>query len=82
MNCLNPSGVATRMVLDTAIEALFGGDDDPAADPKPLSDVANLFDAGLVEVDDVTAAGAFLASEEARYITGVALPVDAGMLVR
>jgi NAD(P)-dependent dehydrogenase (short-subunit alcohol dehydrogenase family) len=50
--------------------------------PKPVSDVASLFDVGLVEVDDVTAAVAFLASDEARYITGVALPVDAGMLVR
>ena len=50
--------------------------------PNPSRDVANLFDVGLVEVDDVTAAVAFLASDEARYITGVALPVDAGMLVR
>ena len=30
----------------------------------------------------ITAAVAFLASDEARYVTGVALPVDAGMLVR
>ena len=82
VNCVNPSGVATRMVLNPAVEALFGGGDDPAPDPKPASDVANLFDVGLVEVDDVTAAVAFLASDEARYITGVALPVDAGMLVR
>ena len=82
VNCVNPSGVATRMVLNPAVEALFGGGDDPAPDPKPVSDVANLFDVGLVEVDDVTAAVAFLASDEARYITGVALPVDAGMLVR
>jgi len=82
VNCVNPSGVATRMVLNPAVEALFGGGDDPAPDPKPVSHVANLFDVGLVEVDDVTAAVAFLASDEARYITGVALPVDAGMLVR
>lgn len=82
VNCVNPSGVATRMVLNPAVEALFGGGVDPAPDPKPVADVANLFDVGLVEVDDVTAAVAFLASEEARYITGVALPVDAGMLVR
>ena len=82
VNCVNPSGVATRMVLNPAVEALFGGGDDPAPDPKPVADVANLFDVGLVEVDDVTAAVAFLASDEARYITGVALPVDAGMLVR
>jgi NAD(P)-dependent dehydrogenase (short-subunit alcohol dehydrogenase family) len=36
----------------------------------------------LVQPEDISAAVAFLASDEARYITGVALPVDAGMLVR
>jgi SDR family mycofactocin-dependent oxidoreductase len=82
VNCVNPSGVATRMVLNPAVEAMFGGGDHPAPDPKPTGDVANLLDVALVEVDDVTAAVAFLASDEARYITGVALPVDAGMLVR
>jgi SDR family mycofactocin-dependent oxidoreductase len=82
VNCINPSGVATRMVLNPAVEAMFGGGDHPAPDPKPIGDVANLLDVALVEVDDVTAAVAFLASDEARYITGVALPVDAGMLVR
>jgi SDR family mycofactocin-dependent oxidoreductase len=82
VNCVNPSGVATRMVLNPAVEAMFGGGDHPAPDPKPIGDVANLLDVALVEVDDVTAAVAFLASDEARYITGVALPVDAGMLVR
>jgi SDR family mycofactocin-dependent oxidoreductase len=82
VNCVNPSGVATRMVLNPAVEALFGGGDEPAANPKSVGDVANLFDVALVEAEDVTAAVAFLASDEARYITGVALPVDAGMLVR
>ena len=82
VNCVNPTGVATRMVLNPAVEALFGGGDDPAPDPKPVDDVTNLFDVPLVEVQDVTAAVAFLSSDEARYITGVALPVDAGMLVR
>ena len=52
------------------------------ADPKPVDDVANLSTCRCVQVEDVTAAVAFLASDEARYITGVALPVDAGMLVR
>ncbi|WP_281246719.1 SDR family oxidoreductase [Geodermatophilus amargosae] len=36
----------------------------------------------LIEPEDVSAAVAFLASDEARYVTGMALPVDAGMLVR
>jgi SDR family mycofactocin-dependent oxidoreductase len=82
VNCVNPSGVATRMVLNPAVERLFGGSAEPAPDPKPTEDVANLLDVSLVEPEDVTAAVAFLASDEARYITGVALPVDAGMLVR
>jgi NAD(P)-dependent dehydrogenase (short-subunit alcohol dehydrogenase family) len=77
-----PSGVATRMVLNPTVEALFGGGSDPNLDPKPTEDVTNLLDVALVEPEDVTAAVAFLASDEARYITGVALPVDAGMLVR
>ena len=82
VNCVNPTGVATLMVLNPAVEALFGGGSEPSAEPKPVDDVANLFDVPLVQVDDVTAAVAFLSSDEARYITGVALPVDAGMLVR
>ena len=82
VNCVNPSGVATRMVLNPAVEALFGGGDDPKPVPKPSADVTNLLDVALVQPEDVTAAVAFLASDEARYITGVALPVDAGMLAR
>ena len=82
VNCVNPSGVATRMVLNPAVEALFGGGDLTELNPKPTDDVANLLDVALVDVEDVTAAVAFLASDEARYVTGVALPVDAGMLVR
>lgn len=81
VNCVNPSGVATRMVLNPAVEALFGGGDAPAPEPKSVDDVTNLLDVSLVQPEDVTAAVAFLASDEARYITGVALPVDAGMLV-
>jgi SDR family mycofactocin-dependent oxidoreductase len=82
VNCVNPSGVATRMVLNPAVEALFGGGDDPEPEPKPTADVTNLLDVALVQPEDVAAAVAFLASDEARYITGVALPVDAGMLAR
>ncbi|MGY1688631.1 mycofactocin-coupled SDR family oxidoreductase [Geodermatophilus sp. SYSU D01105] len=80
VTCVNPSGVATPMVLNPAVEALFGGSIDTPA--KPVEDVANLLDVTLVQPEDVSAAVAFLASDEARYITGVALPVDAGMLAR
>ena len=64
------------LTIDPAVEALLG------AAPKPTNDVANRLDVALVEPKDVSAAVAFLASDEARYTPGVALPVDAGMLVR
>jgi (+)-trans-carveol dehydrogenase len=40
----------------------------------------HLLDVPWVEAEDVTAAVVWLASEAARYLTGVALPVDAGLL--
>ena len=36
----------------------------------------------LLESFDISNAMVFLASDEARYITGVTLPVDAGTLVQ
>ena len=81
VNCVTPSGVATPMILNPAVEALFGGAAGGAA-PKPVSDVANLLDVELLDPADVTAAVTWLASDEARYVTGTALPVDAGFLVR
>ena len=35
-----------------------------------------------VDALDVSNAVLFLASDEARYVTGVALPVDAGVLIK
>ncbi len=80
VNFVNPSRVAPPMVLHPAVEALFGGSLEAPA--KPAADVANLLEIALVQPEDVSAAVAFLASDEARDLTGVALPVDAGMLVR
>jgi NAD(P)-dependent dehydrogenase (short-subunit alcohol dehydrogenase family) len=43
---------------------------------------ANIIPIPLLEVDDITNAVLFLVSDEARYITGVVLPVDAGYLLK
>jgi (+)-trans-carveol dehydrogenase len=40
----------------------------------------NLIPVSWVELEDVSNALLFLASDEARYITGAALPVDAGSM--
>jgi NAD(P)-dependent dehydrogenase (short-subunit alcohol dehydrogenase family) len=77
VNSVHPSGVATPMVLNDAVAALFT---DPPDGEVP--DVGNLLPVGLLEPRDVTAAVAWLCSDEARYVTGIAMPVDAGFVAR
>ncbi|GCE44562.1 3-oxoacyl-[acyl-carrier protein] reductase [Rhodococcus wratislaviensis] len=49
---------------------------------EPISQSLNALPVPWVESQDVSNAVLFLASDEARYITGVALPVDAGTLIK
>jgi (+)-trans-carveol dehydrogenase len=48
----------------------------------PIFQTINALPVPWVEPVDISNAVLFLASDEARYITGVTLPVDAGALVR
>lgn len=84
VNSVHPTAVATDMLLNDATYRLFRPDLDA---PGP-DDVTGLF-AGFhslpvpwVEPADVAAAVAWLLSDRARYVTGVALPVDAGLSAR
>ena len=47
-----------------------------------MSQALNALPIPWVEPVDISNAVLFLASDEARYITGVTLPVDAGALVK
>jgi SDR family mycofactocin-dependent oxidoreductase len=76
VNTVHPNGVATGMTVP---------------DLQPLQEkyadtLAPIFMRGLPdrysEPEDIANAVAFLASEESRHITGVALPVDLGALIR
>jgi NAD(P)-dependent dehydrogenase (short-subunit alcohol dehydrogenase family) len=49
-----------------------------AAEPLFLQGATNMLPVGLVEPQDISSAVVWLLSDEARYITGVQLPVDAG----
>ncbi|MCX2928842.1 mycofactocin-coupled SDR family oxidoreductase [Mycobacterium sp. CVI_P3] len=75
VNTVHPSGVATPMILNENTIRMIQEQPNAAA----LS--ANLLPVPLVEAEDVTNAVVFLASPKARYITGAALPVDAGHAV-
>ncbi len=74
VNALLPSGTRTPMVVNEAFEALF------PEPPKHGSEVGHLLDVLMIEPEDISNAVAWLVSDGARFVTGVALPVDAGFL--
>lgn len=65
------------MVVNEAVAQLFA--DVPTSSG---ADVGNLLDVQLIETSDVANAVAWRVSDEARYVTGVALPVDAGFTAK
>jgi SDR family mycofactocin-dependent oxidoreductase len=82
VNAVCPTNVNTPMIQNPANYRTFRPD---LADPgrEDIIDVAastHILNVPWVEPDDVTAAAVWLASDTARYLTGVALPVDAGLL--
>ncbi|TFD60153.1 NAD(P)-dependent oxidoreductase [Cryobacterium sp. Hh7] len=84
VNSVHPTTVNTIMIQNEDVWGLF----DPA-NANPTQDSAveafksiNALPVPWVEPVDISNAVLFLASDEARFITGVTLPVDAGNLVK
>jgi NAD(P)-dependent dehydrogenase (short-subunit alcohol dehydrogenase family) len=77
VNSIHQSGVDTPMVNNEFtrqwIAQLVAGSDSQ-------SSMGNALPVEIMQPDEIANAVAWLASDQARYITGVALPVDAGYL--
>ena len=84
VNTVNPGVINTDMAMNaTLISQLLPGVEEPTEEDiakvySPLTVLPNPW----LEPVDVSNAVLWLASEEARYITGISIPVDAGQLVR
>lgn len=78
VNAVCPTGVDTPMI-EGAIEA-YGEEwlDQTIGVTGPW----NLFEEGMIEDTDISEAYMWLSSDAARYVTGISLPVDAGMLAK
>jgi SDR family mycofactocin-dependent oxidoreductase len=76
VNCVLPGGVRTPMGTDDTMQGWL------AAEPDASRALTALLPVDLVEPDDVSAAVTWLASDAARFVTGVVLPVDAGVQLR
>jgi (+)-trans-carveol dehydrogenase len=86
VNTVNTTSVDTPMIMNAANFALFMPDLDPQDRSREIMAQRHLNRTALpvawVEPVDVSNAVVFLASDEARYITGVALPIDAGQILK
>jgi (+)-trans-carveol dehydrogenase len=84
VNTIHPSNVATPMLLNQETYALFRPDlENPTIeDFKEAAKRIHLLPVPYLEPEDIANAAIFLASDEARYITGVVLPVDAGAVAK
>nr|WP_308198548.1 mycofactocin-coupled SDR family oxidoreductase [Rhodococcus sp. ARC_M5] len=84
VNTVHPTGVDTVMIQNQKTWGLFLPDD-----PNPTREKAeaifattNVLPIPWVEAIDISNAIAFLVSDDARYITGATLPVDAGYTIK
>jgi SDR family mycofactocin-dependent oxidoreductase len=74
VNSVAPTGCRTPMVMnDSMMEILM-------ANPGMASAMSNAMPVDMVEAIDVSNAIAWLVSDDARYVTGTVVPVDAGSL--
>ena len=76
VNTVHPTGVATPMLINDYFEQYFGDH------PEALPALQNLLPVQMIDAADISEAMIYLCGQSGRYITGIALPVDAGLGVR
>jgi SDR family mycofactocin-dependent oxidoreductase len=80
VNAICPTTVNTPMITNDSLYGLFR----PDLEAPTLPDIEegltelNLLDVSMMEPGEVSAAISWLVSDDARYVTGIALPIDAG----
>lgn len=85
VNCVNPTNVDTPMIHNDVVSSAFRPDLDRPPTRAEFAEAArpmNMLAVPWVDAVDVANAALFLASDEARYITAIVLPVDAGATQR
>src|SRR3984893_16555448 len=86
VNSVHPTAVDTDMIQNSATYELFASDLPEAERTKealaPRFGELNLLPIPWVEPVDLSNAVLWRASHESRYVTGVTLPIDAGLLIK
>lgn len=80
VNTIHPTGVVSGMTQNPAMEALHA--QAASGEATSISQMQNALPIGILQSEDIANAVAWLVSDEAAYITGIQLPLDAGFTVR
>jgi (+)-trans-carveol dehydrogenase len=84
VNSVHPTNVNTPLFMNEGTMKMFRPDlENPGPeDFAPVAQMMHVLPIGWVEPEDISNAVLFLASDEARYVTGVTLPIDAGSCLK
>lgn len=82
VNCVLPGSIATPMIQNDFVYNLFNPQDPTRDQAARVFRTMNRLPVDWLESREVSNAVLFLASDESRFITGVSLPVDAGLSVK
>ncbi|CAJ1503365.1 mycofactocin-coupled SDR family oxidoreductase [[Mycobacterium] kokjensenii] len=84
VNTVHPTHVSTGMIMNEGTWKMFRPDlENPGPDDMaPICQMFHTLPIPWVDAVDISNAVLFLVSDEARYITGVTLPVDAGSCLK
>ena len=84
VNSVHPTNVNTPLFMNDGTMKLFRPDlENPGPDDmKVVGQMMHTLPIGWVEPEDIANAVLFLASDEARYVTGVTLPIDGGSCLK
>jgi len=80
VNTIHPTGVVSGMSQNPAMDALTA--QAAAGGQNSISQMQNALPIAILQPENIADAVAWLVSDEAAYITGVQLPLDAGFAVR
>jgi len=72
VNTVHPTGVNTPMIVNDVMQEFL------SQDPSLSQAMANALPVDMIEAVDISNAIAWLVSDDARYVTGIMVPVDAG----
>jgi SDR family mycofactocin-dependent oxidoreductase len=83
VNTINPGPVATPLTTDTTGPALLSGDGPEARlFIGSFAPMLPMPDGGFLAPEAISDAVAWLASDDSKWVTGLAVPVDGGVMVR